>query len=383
MTILGLFLNEELRTGGHRRYLELLEGLAARGNRVVAILSDRLAYEPERFEARRISAPYVRNGFSPIALRFRGAIRRALPDIRRESHDVDCVLVHGETHLLAAVELKRALGVSLVFGHRSNAVREGMVMLEEGRSSLKARLTARWEIAKYRRYEQLVAREAALVVFQSTFDRDDFRSRTPLRPERTAVVGGNIGGPRFPRECAGTNRSDILRRVIFVGTYGPRKGVRYLVDAIVLLAHKGLSELRFEIVGPGEKRLDYEARLRAEGLGGMVEFRGRIDDPLSAIAAADLMVVPSLFDSFPDTVLEALHVGTPVIGSRVGGIPDQLVHDELLFSPMDAEAIAARIERCVREPEFYRRLRDLCSARRAAFTFDWVKAWGKAIAELS
>jgi glycosyltransferase involved in cell wall biosynthesis len=92
--------------------------------------------------------------------------------------------------------------------------------------------------------------------------------------------------------------------------------------------------------------------------------------------------VPSLFDSYPNTVLEALHVGIPVIGSRVGGIPDQLVHDELLFPPMDAEAIASRIERCVREPGYYARLRELCAERRESFLFDWPGAWEETIVTL-
>ena len=114
----------------------------------------------------------------------------------------------------------------------------------------------------------------------------------------------------------------------------------------------------------------------------MVDFHGRVPEPFSALAAADLMVAPSLSDSFPDTVLEALHVGTPVIGSQVGGITEQLVHEELLFPPMNAEAIADRIEKCIREPEFYRRARRLCASRRSKFEFDWAEAWEKAIGPL-
>jgi glycosyltransferase involved in cell wall biosynthesis len=233
---------------------------------------------------------------------------------------------------------------------------------------------------KYRRYERSIARSADLAIFQSAYDRDDFSSRAPLREGQAAVVNGNIGEPRFPRALEGTNRSESLRKVAFVGTYGPRKGSRYLVEAIALLAERGLGGLRFELVGPGDDRAERERYLAERGLAGMATMRGRVPDPFAVMAGADLVVVPSLFDSFPDTVLEALHVGTPVIGSRVGGIPEALVHDELLFPPMDAAAIADRIERCAREPGFYAGLRELCARRREAFRFDWAGAWQDAMA---
>ncbi|MCX7025030.1 MAG: glycosyltransferase family 4 protein [Spirochaetes bacterium] len=382
MTILGIFLNDEVRTGGHRRYLELLEGLAERGNRVVVVLNRQFAYESEHLTVRRIEARYVRGGIVPIALVFRKAVRRDFAEIASLAGKPDCILIHGETHFLAALLLKRKLGTPLVFGHRSNAVRESMMKLSEDGTSMTARLGSTWELRKYRRYERMIARNADLAVFQSTYDRNDFLSRAPMASERAAVVPGNIGPPRFRAEHAGTNRSTALGRVIFVGTFGVRKGVRYLVDAILLLAERGVNGIRFELVGPGPDRARYKALFDERGLSGIVSLEGRIADPFQRIAAADLMVVPSLFDSYPDTTLEALHVGTPVIGSAVGGIPDQLVHEDLLFPPMDAMAIADRIERCVREPGFYTHLKALCAERRKAFLFDWAEAWETVMREL-
>ena len=116
---------------------------------------------------------------------------------------------------------------------------------------------------------------------------------------------------------------------------------------------------------------------------GLVHFQGRVSDPFPYYEAADLLVVPSLFDSYPDTVLEALHTGIPVIASRVGGMPDQLVYDELLFPPRNAAALADRIEEIARDDEKYMRLRALCSKRRDAFIFDWAEAWEQAMEDNS
>jgi len=385
MKILGIFLNNELRTGGHRRYLELMEDLARRGDRVVVLLNEALDYTPGHFEAIRARARYRRGGAMPIALVYRRAVARAVPAVAEALGEApDWVLVHGETHFFAGEAAARRLGASLAFGHRSNAVREQLMKLtelrEDGAGATRARLLAWYELQKYRRYEKIIARRADLVVFQSSYDRDDFRSRAPSLGGKAAVVNGNIGQPRFAPEREGLNRSEKLEKVAFIGTFGPRKGARYLVEAIEILAGRGLGDLRFELVGPGEDRAERERYLAERGLSDMAVMRGRVADPFEVMAGADLVVAPSLFDSFPDTILEALHVGTPVIGSRVGGIPEMLVHEELLFPPMDAVAIADRIERCAREPLFYARLRKLCAERREAFHFDWAEAWEAAMA---
>jgi glycosyltransferase involved in cell wall biosynthesis len=89
------------------------------------------------------------------------------------------------------------------------------------------------------------------------------------------------------------------------------------------------------------------------------------------MSAADLVVVPSLFDSYPNVILEAFHVGTPVVGSRVGGIPDMLRYPELLFPPADAQAIADRLVLLHDDAAAFKRVQTLCRQRRSYFDFDW------------
>jgi len=390
MNILGIFLNKEIRTGGHRRYLELMEGLAARGNNVLVVLNKELSYQPTNFQSIRIQARYVNAGFPPVAFLFRRAmfqnVRRIREKLRSllEERDagVDCILVHGETHFLAALAAKKAFSAPVVFGHRANMVRESLVLRSENKGNPRARAHALWELAKYRRYERVLAEKAAMLVFQSAYDRDDFTLRAPRAQGRTAVVHGNISEPRFTREYEAANKSSSLRRIVFVGTYSPGKGVRYLIEAVGILAERGLRDLCCELIGTGEERASFERDVRERGLVDMIVLHGRKPDPFSYMAAADLMVVPSLSDSFPDTVLEALHVGVPVIGSRVGGISEILLYDDLLFQPANPAAIADRLERCVRENDFYLRLRALCAVRRDAFHFDWAAKWERVMAEL-
>jgi glycosyltransferase involved in cell wall biosynthesis len=380
MTVVGVFLNSELRTGGHARYLELMEGLARRGHRVVLLVNRRLSYEPGGVETIRVPAAYRRRSFPPASWVFSFHARAAAGLLREKAASPDAVVVFGGTHLAAGAALARRLSTRLVYGHRSNIVREELTYLSEPTGGLGERIAARARLVKSVLEERRIGRLVDLAVFQSPYDRDDFCSRVRLAPARTAVIRGDISNARFRADCANTNRSSSLVHVLFLGALNRRKGVDYLIDAVGLLRERGYHGLKFEICGPGDRSQELNDRLSRRGLSGMATIRGRVDEPFRKIAESDLLVVPSLLDSYPNTVLEALHVGTPVIGSRVGGIPDQLAYDELLFPPMDAGAIADRIERCLREPDFYRRIRDLCSIRRSTFLFDWAEAWEKAIA---
>lgn len=381
MTILGIFLNNEIRTGGHRRYLELMEDLAARGHQVVVALNRSLYYVPVHFKALPLDARYIHKGFPPASLIFSRAVRQQSGAIEDAIGKPDWILIHGETHLSAAILLKKRFGCRLLFGVRSNVVRWSAISMRENLHKPVALLTSLKEQLVYRRYEIMVARFADVAVFQSSYDRDDFLGRVQKTSARPVVIGGNIGGPRFKPEYAGSNRSIKLKKLVFVGTLGERKGLRYLIEALSLLSQRGIGDLELDVLGPGENRAEYEQMIMRTSLSGKVHFHGRVADPFPFYRDADLMVVPSLFDSYPDTVLEALHVGVPVIASRVGGIPDQLVHEELLFPIRDANAIAVEIAQMHGDQGYYMHVRQLCAERRAAFEFDWAERWERAMLE--
>jgi len=76
---------------------------------------------------------------------------------------------------------------------------------------------------------------------------------------------------------------------------------------------------------------------------------GALADPTSlrqAYSAADVLVVPSLIDNLPNTVLEGLFCGTPVLGAEVGGIPEMVVSGKSgwLFDPLGPDDLAARLQ---------------------------------------
>ena len=377
-TILGLFLYKEIRTGGHRRYLELMEGLAARGHTVRLLVNENLSYSFSHLKPIYLSVKYTQGQRYPVSLVFKHAIERNYPSIQSELAGTEWILIFSETNLSAAGYLKKKLNCKLLYGHRSNAVQEALQYKKEHRGKPWKLLKYQIDYWKYRWYEGKINSLSEAIVFQSRYDQEDYLSRNPSAKDKSFIIGGHIGPPRFKAETAQINHSTSLRRLLFIGTTGPRKGLQYLLEALVLLKERGIDQLELDVLGPGdtEAHLSY---LKQHGLLDKVRFHGRVADPFPFMQADDLMVIPSVFDSYPDTVLEALHTGIPVIASAVGGIPEMLQFSELLFPPGDAEAIAERILNLVSDPQAYVKIRSLCSNRLPAFHFDWEAKWEEVI----
>jgi glycosyltransferase involved in cell wall biosynthesis len=158
------------------------------------------------------------------------------------------------------------------------------------------------------------------------------------------------------------------RRIVLFGaidaTRDERKGVRYLQQALPLLAdgpHGPIAAAIFGASGP--------AKQSAEPIA--VHYLGHLHDEVTialAYAAADVFVAPSLQDNLPNTVLESLACGTPVVAFRVGGMPDLVDSgaNGYLAEPFDPADLARGIAWVLEDEERHRALRD--AARRKAET---------------
>ncbi|GAB4012890.1 glycosyltransferase family 4 protein [Spirosoma migulaei] len=104
-----------------------------------------------------------------------------------------------------------------------------------------------------------------------------------------------------------------------------RKGFKYFAEALTLL-HQQHPDLAPEILvfGKGRSYLLNELTYPVRHLGLLTTE----DDIVAAYNAADVMIVPSLEDNLPNTVIEAMACGTPVVGFRTGGIPEMIDHQQ-------------------------------------------------------
>jgi len=130
--------------------------------------------------------------------------------------------------------------------------------------------------------------------------------------------------------------------VIFFGRLAAEKGIETLIDAAARVPG-----IKVVIAGEGPLRERLEARRRDVNAVN-VEFLGYVDreDLMPLIQRSMFVAVPSVcYENFPYNVLESFALGKPVLGSRIGGIPEMVQDGEtgFLVEPGDAEGLAARM----------------------------------------
>jgi glycosyltransferase involved in cell wall biosynthesis len=141
--------------------------------------------------------------------------------------------------------------------------------------------------------------------------------------------------------------------VALTGQVAEVKGIWDFVEAARLLASRG-SETLFVVLGDdlkhaGQMRRAMEARVDAFGLRDRFKFLGFLPGAPRLVSAFDIVAVPSLVEPLGNATLEAMAAGRPVVGSRVGGIPEMIVDGEtgVLVPPASplalADAIAALV----------------------------------------
>jgi glycosyltransferase involved in cell wall biosynthesis len=119
---------------------------------------------------------------------------------------------------------------------------------------------------------------------------------------------------------------------------------------------------RLTVAGSGPRRADLE-RLAVElGIAGVVTFTGRVENERMGdlYRDADVLLNPALVDNMPNSLLEAMACGVPIVSTNVGGVP-YLVEDgrtALLVAPGDPERMAEAVGRLSADRALARRLRD-------------------------
>jgi glycosyltransferase involved in cell wall biosynthesis len=135
---------------------------------------------------------------------------------------------------------------------------------------------------------------------------------------------------------------------------------------VALAAVAACDGVTLRLAGDGDERAALEARAAELGLDSRVELLGALgrSEVLALFRSADAAILSSAWENFPHTVVEALAVGTPVIATSVGGVPEIVRDGEngLLVPPGDPAAFAEAIRRFFGEPGLRERLRSAASA---------------------
>lgn len=186
----------------------------------------------------------------------------------------------------------------------------------------------------------------------------DFASHSPTPDRDAARMRFAIG-------------ADTLA-IAIVANLIPYKGHADLLDALGRIASRGdrdwvlLAAGRDD--GPGR---GLQARAASLGIGAHIRWLGLIDDVAALWQASDIGVLASHEEGLPNTLLEAMAAGVPVVATRVGGVPDIATDnvDALLVAPRDPDAMAAALLRLFDDARLRARLGARAAARvRDAFS---------------
>jgi glycosyltransferase involved in cell wall biosynthesis len=180
--------------------------------------------------------------------------------------------------------------------------------------------------------------------------------RFGLAPELIEVVPNGVGPSppavegEFPRMLADW-RSEGLTVLVCLGTVGPRKNQRLLLQAMAQpLAPRNLACAFF---GEGKEIPALETLVQESGIGRRVRFVGYQPEGAQFIAGADWLILPSNDEGLPLSILEAYRACVPVIGSNIPEIAEVILPEKtgILFQAGNLGSLAEALERAAKMPE--------------------------------
>ncbi len=218
----------------------------------------------------------------------------------------------------------------------------------------------------WHRYAGLAcARRALRVITVSEFSRRELVELAGLDPERVAVVPGGVSAVFSPRadprpvaERLGLERPYVLT----IATADRRKNLSALG-----LAAERLAEAGIELVHAGDSR-PYFARSEGATALRSLGYVGDGDLP-GLYAGARAFVLPSRYEGFGLTCLEAMASGTPVVAANRAALPETCADAALLVDPDDAEAVAEAVVTAATDEPSQARL--VAAGLRRAAEFSW------------
>jgi len=211
-------------------------------------------------------------------------------------------------------------------------------------------------------------RAAARVITGSEFARREVISVYGLEADRVVAVPYGLD-PRYLTAAEATP-DNANGPMLFPGAPIGRKNLGAVLR--VMAGTPALQGSTLEISGAEARDFPKYVHMIAElGLQSRVRWLGHAADMQAVLARSSVVVYPSLYEGFGFPPLEAMALGTPVVASDRGSLPEVLGDGALLVDPEDDRAVADAIEAVLTRPEMRERLRR--AGRVRARTFTWEK----------
>lgn len=312
----------EIFGGAERQILTLMRALQLRGSAI------RLLVFHEGELARRARSAHIATQVLGARVLLDVA---SLRELRRSltAFQAEVVHLHG---------YRAAVYCGLVGGRDRAAVKTEHGSLEVPSQ----RLLERLKLGLYKRLETWATRRLGAHVVYVT---EDLRRDSAPEDLQASVIHNGIES-LDPQQTA--KPPEYEAGYVNIATVGRLEAIKGLDYALRAMTRPGMpAATRLHIVGSGPLLAELLALARNLGIQDRVGFLGFRENVYDYIAHADALLMPSLHEGLPYTILEAMALRTPILASRVGGLAEVLVHEEsaLLFEPASDAAIAAAVAR--------------------------------------
>jgi glycosyltransferase involved in cell wall biosynthesis len=264
----------------------------------------------------------------------------------------------------------RAHDIAVV--HTTNLCTNVFALPAAAYAGVPVRIANRREINPDKTRSQIMMQRAAYqfahkVVANSRAAADRLRlERVPAG--RVATVSNGIDSCAF----AATRSRRPLRKIAVVANLRKEKGHDVLIDAAPeILRH--FPDASVDIIGAGPELEALQSRARAQGVSSAFTFTGYEPDVARRLKEADLFVLPSRSEAFPNAILEAMSASLPIVASAVGGIVELIADGRtgLLVSPEDPHALAQGVCRLMSDRGLGARLgRTACQDVQGRYSFE-------------
>jgi glycosyltransferase involved in cell wall biosynthesis len=357
-----LYVIDHLGGGGaENQFIETVSRVHAAGHGVLCYLSEQKGVRYDVLRGRGVKIEVSEHG---------GEGRdtfRAMFQLRRLISDYRPDILHSyltySTFLSAAALVGHGHSPFFVATDFSSPER----VLDEVRLGFMKKALMKWSYGKLDRF-----------VTTSSQVKEEMLSLGYIAPAKMKVIHEGVDLKRYrPKEKAEVRRElkiPLERKVVtVVGTLVERKGHIYLFEALRDVCGE-FGDLTLYVVGEGPFKETLEHKARELAIAENVVFTGYREDASMFINAADVFVLPSLYEGMPNVVMEAMALGTPVITTGQYGALDLIEDGEtgILTGPGDVVGIRDGILKFLRNADFSRGVAQKAQEKIQGFDFSRV-----------
>jgi glycosyltransferase involved in cell wall biosynthesis len=226
--------------------------------------------------------------------------------------------------------------------------------------------------------QKIICKMADRIIAVSQSTRRDCTKYCGVPITDISVIPNGVDINRFSPKISGNKIREVFNiqdapLILYIGGLNGRKGIRYLILSAPLVL-KEINDAKFLLVGKGPHEMSLKRLVRKLGIQDAFIFLPCVSDKdlPELYASADVFVLPSLWEGFGISLLEAMSTAKPVVSTNVSAIPEVVVHNEtgLLIEPGDYQQLARNIVMILSDKRFAEKL-GYNGRKRVETSFSW------------